>query len=304
MTERVLPPPEEAPALVPKRGGVAWKYGGDLRLMGGSAYALLLQVSHPTVGAGVSEHSDFKADPWGRLLRTLDYAYAMGYGGPELASEVGRRVRQMHRYIKGVKPDGERYHALEPEAYAWVHATLADGVVRGHRLLARPMSRDEIEVYWGEWRRVGRLVGIRTRDLPETWSEFETYFDEMVNDRLERTSAVDEVLESLDDPARPPLSFLGDRGWKVARFPAIKSTSLVTAGMLPPVLRERFGIPWSAGRARRFKAVAKASRATTPVLPASVKNVGPSYLRWRKEALDRGDVAQSSRAPGRAAAPA
>jgi len=297
MTERILPPPEEAPALVPKRGSVAWEYSGDIRLLGGSAYALLLQVSHPTVGAGVSEHSDFRSDPWGRLFRTLDYAYAMTYGGPEMAGEVGRRVRQMHRYIKGVKPDGERYHALEPEAYAWVHATLADGVVRGHRLLARPMNRGQIDEFWADWRRVGRLVGVRTRDLPETWPEFEDYFDRMVNERLERTEAVDEVLEALDDPARPPVKFIGDRGWKLARFPAIKSTSLVTAGLLAPVLRDRFGIPWGAGRERRFKAVAKASRAATAVMPKSMLNSGPVYLSWRREALERGDVADSSRAP-------
>ncbi len=301
MAERVLPPPEEAPDLVPKRGSVVWNYSGDIRLMGGSAYALLLQVSHPTVGAGVSEHSDFKSDPWGRLFRTLDYAYSMSYGGPQIASEVGRRVRQMHRGIKGIKPNGERYHALEPEAYAWVHATLADGVVRGHRLLGREMSRSQVDEFWHDWRKVGRLVGVRSRDLPETWPEFEDYFDRMVDERLERTEAVVDVVESLDDPARPPVPFLGERGWKVARYPAIRSTALITAGLLPAVLRDRFGIPWSRGRERRFAAVAATSRAATPLMPARLRNTGPHYLRMRREAIARGDVADTSRAPGKVA---
>ena len=38
----------------------------------------------------------------------------------------------MHKRIKGVRPDGERYHALEPRPYAWVHATLAEAIVRAH----------------------------------------------------------------------------------------------------------------------------------------------------------------------------
>jgi uncharacterized protein (DUF2236 family) len=283
---------------VPKPGSVVWEYSGDVRLLGGSAYALLLQVSHPTVGAGVSEHSDFRSDPWGRLFRTLDYAYAMTYGGPQLAADVGRRVRHMHRAIKGIKPDGEPYHALEPEAYAWVHATLADGVVRGQRLLGRRLPADQLDEFWHDWRRVGRLVGVRSRDLPESWAEFERYFDRIVEERLERTEAVDEVLEALDDPARPPLRFLSDRGWKALRFPAIRSTSLITAGLLPQTLRERFGVRWSPGRERRFNAVAAMSRASTPLMPARLKNSGPLYLRWRREALERGDVAQASRAPG------
>jgi uncharacterized protein (DUF2236 family) len=301
MAERVLPPPEEAPRLVPKRGSVVYRYSGDIRLLSGAGYALLLQVSHPTVGAGVSEFSDFKADPWGRLLRTLDFAYSMTYSTPEMAAEVGRRVRQMHRGIKGVKPDGERYHALEPEAYAWVHATLGDGVVRGHRLVGRPMTDAQIDEYWRDWKHVGRLVGVRTRDLPDTWPEFEEYFDRMVNERLEKTAAVEDVLEALDSPAKPPLRFLGDTGWKIASFPAIKSTTLVTVGMLPPVLRERFGLEWSAKEQRRFDRLCRASRAGTPVMPRALRNVGPRYLKWRREALERGDVAQAARAPGKVA---
>ena len=83
---------DEAAELAPRRDSAVWRYAGDARLLAGAGYALLLQVSHPTVGAGVSEHSNFKADPWGRLFRTLDYSYSMVDGGPELAREVGARV--------------------------------------------------------------------------------------------------------------------------------------------------------------------------------------------------------------------
>ena len=108
--------------------------------MPGSGYALMLQVAHPVVGAGVSEHSNFRADPWGRLLRTLDFTTSMVYGGPELAWDTGRRVREMHKQIKGKLPNGEPYHSLEPEAYAWVHATLADSIVRSHERFVGPVG--------------------------------------------------------------------------------------------------------------------------------------------------------------------
>src|SRR5262245_53611255 len=125
----VIPHPEEVPSLTPAPGSVVWRHAGDARLIWTGAYAILLQVAHPTVGAGVSQHSNFRADPWGRLLRTLDYSYVMVYGGPAAASEMGRRMREMHREIRGELPDGRAYHALEPDAFAWVHATLADSIV-------------------------------------------------------------------------------------------------------------------------------------------------------------------------------
>lgn len=277
----VLPDAGEAPSLTPKPGSVTWRYAGDARLIATGAYAILLQVAHPVIGAGVSEHSNFRADPWGRLLRTLDYSYAMTYGGPELAMETGERIRRMHQTIKGMRPDGERYHALEPEAYAWVHATLAHSIVRGHRFLGRPMGRDDIEVFYAEWRRSGRLIGVRERDLPENWTAFRDYFDRMVAERLERTPAVDEVLETLASPVRPPLRFLPEAAWRVARIPASHQITLITGGLLGPQLRRRFGIRWSRAREHELQLLGAASRAVTPLLPATARNVGPRYLHWR-----------------------
>jgi uncharacterized protein (DUF2236 family) len=272
----------DATRQVPKPGSVLWRYGGDVRLIGTGAYAILLQVGHPTVGAGVSEHSDFRADPWGRLLRTLDYTYAMTYGGPALAAEMGRRIREMHKQIKGVKPDGERYHALEPEAYAWVHATLAHSIVRGHELLGRAMGRALVERFYAEWRLQGELIGVRECDLPETWAEFGEYFDLMAGERLVRTAAVDEVVESLAAPTRPDLPLLPEAAWRLARIPAANQIGLITGGLLSPALRERYGIPWSQAKERQLRLLAAASRGVTPLLPPALRNVGPGYLRWRR----------------------
>src|SRR5919197_141749 len=118
----------------------------------------------------------------------------------------------MHKRIKGVKPDGERYHALEPEAYAWVHATLAE-----------------------------------------------------------------------------PL--LSDATWRIARLPMARLLSLATVGLLPTRMRDRFGVRWSRAQELELRALGALSRSVTPVMPRSLRNTGPGYLRWRREALERGDVA-------------
>jgi uncharacterized protein (DUF2236 family) len=271
--------------LLPPPGSVVWRYSGDVRLLPVGAYAILLQVADPTVGAGVSEHSEFRADPWGRLLRTLDYSYTMTYGGPSAAAAMGARIREMHKRIKGVRPDGERYHALEPGAYAWVHATLAHAIVAGHSLLGRPMPTALVERFYGEWRSLGRLIGVRERDLPQRWGEFNDYFRRTCAERLRRTAAVEEVLESLADPTAPPVPLLRGPAWRLLRIPAAHQIGLITAGLLGPDLRTRLGVPWSRGRERELRLVAAASRALTPILPPMARNVGPSYLRWRREAI-------------------
>src|SRR5256885_16477648 len=110
----VMPAPREWHALGPRPGSITWQRASDARLLIAAGYALLLQVSHPTVGAGVREHSEFRRDPWGRLLRTLDYTYTMVYGGPSAAGEMGRRIPATHTRIRGPRPAGRPPPPLAP----------------------------------------------------------------------------------------------------------------------------------------------------------------------------------------------
>jgi len=251
----------------------------------------MLQVAHPVVGAGVSEHSNFRADPWGRLLRTLDFTTSMVYGGPDLAWDTCRRVREMHKHIKGKLANGENYHALEPEAYAWVHATLADSIVRAYERFVGHVSGSELETFWAEWRRAGRLLGVRDRDLPERWADFPGYFDSMIRDRLEPTDAVTEVLEALAEPPPPEIPGMRDGLWRALRVPAARGAELGTVGLMPPALRSKLGLEWSDAQQIELRAVGAASRRAGPLLPDSFRNFGPRYLQWRAKAIARGEVA-------------
>ena len=281
----LMPPAQQWAALAPHPGTVAWRRASDARLLLAAGYALLLQVSHPTVGAGVSEHSQFRRDPWGRLLRTLDYTYTMVYGGPRAAAEMGASIRRLHRRIRGVTPDGRSYHALEPRAYAWVHATLAEAIVRAHDRFARPLSLAERELLWSEWRALGRLLGIRERDLPAGWGPFRAYFSEVVAHELRPTAAVDEVLGALAHPAPPAAQALWAAGWGLARLPLAHVLKLTSVGLLEPELRCRFGLGWSSAQELELRALSAALRSLTPVMPGALRTTGPGYLRMRAGAL-------------------
>jgi uncharacterized protein (DUF2236 family) len=281
----ILPAQDEVSDLIPRPGSVTWRIAGDGRLMAGAGFALLLQVSHPVVGAGVAEHSDFRNDPWGRLWRTLDYVNLSVFGGPGAAAEIGRRTREMHKRIKGVRPDGERYHALDPEAFAWVHATLAHSILRSHQLFGRPATPWEREVFYADWRRVGRLIGVRDRDLPAGVKAFDAYVQRMIDEELVHNETVDAVLETLVAPARPDVPLLTEPAWRVLRRPAARAGRVITYGMIGPQLRERFGLPWTRADQAEFAAISALSRASGPVLPRRLREFGPTYLNVRRKAI-------------------
>jgi len=300
-----MPPRQQWPTLVPHPGTVTWQRAGDARLLLAAGYALLLQVSHPTVGAGVSEHSQFRADPWGRLLRTLDYTYTMVYGGAQAAGEMGQRIRAFHGGIRGTMTDGRRYHALEPQAYAWVHATLAEAIVLAHERFGQPLRGAERERFWAEWRAMGRLLGIRERDLPAGWDAFRAYFAQVTAQELRHTPAVDEVLAALARPTAPALATLWAAPWGLARLPLGHVLALASVGLLSPTLRLRFGLRFSRAQEIELRALGTVLRSATPFMPSWLRNTGAGYLSWRAEAIARGDVASPDRlaaANGRAGA--
>src|SRR5690349_16772082 len=201
----ILPAPEEYSALTPTEGSPVWRAFSDVRMLSTAGYATLLQVAYPTVGYGVHQYSSFTKDPWGRLLRTLDYVHGTIYGGPELAGSIGKRVRELHRTIKGTTPQGKRYNAMEPGAFAWVHATLAISIVEGSRHFGKALTPPEREALWTQWRDVGRLIGVRPDDLPEDWAGLDAYYHRMVAEELEWTEAVPDVLATLERPLVPPV---------------------------------------------------------------------------------------------------
>jgi uncharacterized protein (DUF2236 family) len=293
----VLPPPEEYAELVPKPGSPVWRAFNDIRMLSTAGYATLLQVAHPTVGHGVHQYSSFTKDPWGRLLRTLDYVHGTVYGGPELAGSIGARVRNLHKTIKGERPDGSRFSAMEPDAFAWVHATLAAAIVEGRRVFATPMTVGEKEDFWAEWLRVGRLVGVRTRDLPSEWAGFDEYFDRTVREVLEWTPAVPEVLDTLARSGPPDLPRMPRPVWNVIRLPMAFQLRVTTVGLMPEKARSKLGLRMSGRDRAVFSSLASLSRASAPLVRGPLAEFGPAYVRWRSVPLARGDVA------GRAAAP-
>jgi uncharacterized protein (DUF2236 family) len=292
----LFPSQTETDDLLVGPSSVTWRYASDARLYAVMLYPLLLQVAHPTVGAGVHDFSDFERRPWDRLLRTIDYVSLLVYGGTE-AVPAGRRLRALHKGFQGKKPDGQRYYALEPKAYAWVHATLLETYVKGHAQFGRPMSRAEVDAFYREYRGLGRLIGVRQNDLPEDWDSFREYFDDMVEHELERTDSVDRVLRSVSFAAKPPLP-VPDTIWRAARVPASKALWIGGIGMMAPELRARLGIPWRRNDERAFRAMGRLSRGLEPVLPRSLKVTGPAQLKWRRKAIAHGPLG-----PQRASAP-
>ncbi|MFB6671306.1 oxygenase MpaB family protein [Streptomyces sp. NPDC056390] len=260
----------------PPPGGILWDIAGEVRSLLALPAALTLQVAHPAVGAGVDEHSVFRTDPWGRGERSLRSVMLWVYGG-DAAAEEGRRLRQLHRTIRGTDTRGRSYHALTPTYYAWVHATGFPVYRQAQRYLGRrPFTDAQERLLYAEWLQVGRILGLHDRDMPQTVEEFWPYYRKVLADEIELTAVVRELV-AVDVPVPPP-----DHGplpvrlvlralWPVLLPPLARFRRFLTIGLMPPDAREAIGLPWTPVQERRLRRFGAVVRQVVPLLPERLR---------------------------------
>jgi len=204
----------------------------------GGGRALLMQLAHPKVAAGVDEHSDFRAHPIRRLRRTILMTMAIVFGDRETAMAAARGVNQVHARVKG-----RDYRALDPDLLLWVHATLMDTALVTYETFVKPLLAREREDFYEEFKALGELLGIPRDRFPLTLRDFDAYRDSMIETGEVRVDARARGLAKL--VLRPRVRLLPG--------PAMIPFQVVTAGLLPPVLREQYGLAWGTGQQRAYR---------------------------------------------------
>lgn len=226
------------------RDSISWRVNGDPAPFLGASAALLLQVAHPLVAAGVAEHSDYQSDPWSRLYRTLDTTLKMTFGAPEKVRRMERRLESRHRPVVGVARDGRRYDARDPELGRWVWATLVDTGLLAYQATYGPLPAAERERFYQESKLFAEASGVPRARCPQTWEDFEAYYARVIHEELERTPECLDVARSTFRVPQLP-SALGRLVGYWGQFTA--------AGFMPERVREIYGLNWSEQRERRFR---------------------------------------------------
>jgi uncharacterized protein (DUF2236 family) len=265
-------------------GSEVWRVGREKALLAGGPAALLLQLAHPLVAAGVAAHSDFRADPLQRLRATLQVTLTITFGDSIQAREAAARVAATHRRVKGVLPDdvgafraGTPYRASDPELAMWVYATLVFTALEAFSRFVRPLGEAERARYYQEGKRFAFSFGVTEEVMPPDYPAFRTYLAGVIDGP---TLAIGPHAADLARDILAP----GLTGALRALGPLARP---LTAAILPPRLRRAYGLAWGGARQRAFLAFQGAARASIRVLPPSVRYWPHYRVAERRMALGR-----------------
>jgi uncharacterized protein (DUF2236 family) len=180
---------------------------GDASMFVGGLRAILLQSLHPLAMAGVAQHSDYRADPWGRLQRTADFLAATTFGPASQAQRAVDTVHRVHERVVGTAGDGRPYAANDPHLLEWVHIAELDSFLAAHdRYGERPLVGVERDRYVADSAVVARALGVV--GPPETEAalrdRLRSFRPELAGTREARDAARYLLLQPpLPAPARP-----------------------------------------------------------------------------------------------------
>lgn len=234
--------------------------------------ALLMQATHPVAFEGFFAHTGALDDPYGRLNRTAEVMDTIAFGDATKAERMTRIVRAVHGRTKGVLdapagrfPAGTPYAADDPELLLWILATLVDSALLVYSRYVAPLSRDERQAYWTDYKVIGRLFGLRDSDMPDTIEDFEAYMHDMltggdlfVTDQA-RATGIQIVMQ-------PPVP--------TAARPLLELANQITIGLLPADLRRQYGFRWDPARALAVRGGQEyVRRLVWPLMPRRLKTV-------------------------------
>ena len=230
------------------------RVSGEAILLLGGGRALLMQLAHPKVAAGVADHSGFERDPFGRLRRTLEATYTIVFGTRDEADLVARQIWAVHERVTGAD-----YHANDPELLMWVHATLTDTALRVHGRFLRPLRESEAARYYEDSVVVAEALGVPRSIQPPDLPAFRQYMRDTVGSLV----VTDTARQLADAVLHPKLPFVASPGMALARS--------LTAGLLPRPLRQQFGLGWDRNRKTALLLAGAASRTVLPRVPTAVR---------------------------------
>jgi len=237
------------------RGSVTWKVNREAIVVAGWGRAILLQLAHPAVAAGVHDHSTFRgslAGSFRRLHSTIGAMLSITFGDTEEMIAAAAGINTIHDRVRG-----KTYSANDPDLQLWVHATLLESMPLTYEILVGPLTRRERDAYCAEAAIVEPLLGMTAGILPRDVAQLDAYMRDMLaGGRIAVTDTSRTLARAVLYPPH----------WYAA-WPAFRAMQLLTIGTLPESIRQAYGFAWGAREERAFARWTALLRGSLRLLP-------------------------------------
>ncbi|MFD4440085.1 oxygenase MpaB family protein [Nocardia sp. NPDC058519] len=262
------------------------RVGGSV-LFGLFGVGLFDQPMLPPVSAALEATGRSRYQPWARAVRTAAADQLIYHGEDADRDAESQRLMLLHRDVKGVGPDGERYSALNPQAWNWIlYSTFF--VQRGAylALTGDTPSAAADQAIWDHYLTKTRGLHLPGNSRPiANYADLTVHYDSMIAE-LRATSALEAATSSVRNSPRPDfLPAVVAPLWRLSA-PALGYVAMILGcGIMHPGVRANMPITWTARHDRQFRVLTAALRLAYTQLPATLTDSPMARNRRKYERL-------------------
>lgn len=213
----------------------------------GAAANVIMQMSWPEVGYGVSESrvesGSLVHHPWKRLRTTAQYLTVAILGTDEEKNAYREAVNVAHRQVRSTEDSPVKYNAFNRELQLWVAACLFIFYEDTHQLLYGTMTEEQAEGFYQSAMTIGTTLQVLEEMWPATRADFDAYWNTACQ-RVAMTPFVRDYLMVLVE--------LRMINWPM-RMMLAPLLRFLTIGFLAPVFRDAMELEWTETDRRRFE---------------------------------------------------
>jgi uncharacterized protein (DUF2236 family) len=245
-------------------------------LLGNVAFSVIQSLHPGTMWAAVDHSFGYERIDGVPTGKTIPEAFAKRFGqslsafqgsvfgSTPVAERSTTMVRNMHRRVHGVRPDGLTYDTQEPEFFRWNYATVVWGWASAHEVYhPRPLRGADLDEYYRQYTRIGVELFGEPIDLPASKAEVADYLEESSKNL------------ALSPPGASLWALYQTAGKPLKARPAIGLIQWVILDLMPDWALEMFSAPPRSGKVsaaarratmRRLLAVAHSTTKDLPEL--------------------------------------
>ncbi len=261
-------PSSEQAAIPLGPDSLTWKYFGDLRTGLLGVWVGSIQNMYPELGAGVEDHSILLREPLQRVARSVYPIMGVVYDG-DRAAQTGEQIKGFHQDIKGIDGQGRRYHALNPETFYWAHATFFMLIIKTAEYFCGGLTEAEKHQLFDEHVQWYRMYGMSMRPVPDSWEDFQVYWDRKCREELEINQATLDIF-TMRIP-KPWFVLMPTAVWDQLFKPMVDAQRWVAAGVFDAPVREKAGMRWTPGDEILLRLLGKAVSVAFTAVPDEIR---------------------------------
>lgn len=186
---------------IPENSHLNEIFGKDISYFGGAS-ALLSQIAHKSICAGVADHSEISIK---RLQNTRKLIRELMLGSIEDAKNAAAEINDAHKKVRGKTPEGVTYKANDSDLVEWVWATLMYTGLAVHEWCVKPLTIGVKDGCVKDSIARMKLIGGDPNSFPQDYASLNNYFETQVRGgNIEVTSTTLSIKEQLFNPPEIP----------------------------------------------------------------------------------------------------